>query len=932
MGSKSSKSSVKSSHKAIASYVHQPRQRMTQSYLLLWLDASINQTNEEYENTLEQIRTVTDDVNIFTQRDACIDFLTDAQADIESFLIVKDTMSQQIMPLINDIPQLNNVYIFNHIEFLHAEWIKKWDKIKSVHTNIKDLCKTLQMDVKQYNQDSIAVSFVTIDEMSSTDNLNQLEPNFMYSQIFKEILFDIKYGEQAIKQFTAYCRHNDCVSPPNINRFEREYHPEFAIWWYTFPSNINSMLNYALRTLDADIIITMGFFICHLHQKIQQLREQQVDSFGKKPFLVYRGQGLMKPDFQKLQKTKCGLMSFNNFLSTSTHREASLGFAQGALGNEDMVGILFIMSIDPCIRSAPFASIKEVSYFKEEEEILFSMHTVFRVVAIQQMDNENQLYEVELQLTSDDDQQLRLLTDRVRLEARGDNGWKTLGNLLLRIGQYNKAEELYNVLLEQTSDEGEKAVNYNQLGAVHLNQGDYGKAIWYFEQGLQITQKTLSSNHPHLATSYNNIGLVYNNMGEYPKALSFCEKALEIREKTLPSNHPDLAISYNNIGFVYQKMGEYSKALSYYEKAFGIFIKTLPSNHPALATSYNNTGNVYDKMGEYSKALAFYEKDLAIRQKALPSNHPSLATSYNNIGSVYKNMGEYSKALSFYKKTLDIRQKALSSNHPDLGTSYNNIGGVYSKMGEYSKALSYYEKALEIGQKALHSNHPSLAISYNNIGSVYDNMGEYSKALSFCEKALKIRQKTLPSNHPDLATSYNNIGSVYDNMGEYSKALSFYRKALDIRQKALSSNHPDLGTSYNNIGGVYGNMGKYSKALSFHENALDILKKTLPSNHTHLASSFNNIGNVYESMGEYSKALSLYGKALEIWQKTLSSNHPHLSTSYQCMGSVYKNMKDYSKALSYFEHALDIKQDTLPSTHPSIKDVKKSIEIVKKKL
>ena len=45
-------------------------------------------------------------------------------------------------------------------------------------------------------------------------------------------------------------------------------------------------------------------------------------------FTVYRGQGLSKTDFDQLIKTKGGLMSFNNFLSTSINRKISLEFAE----------------------------------------------------------------------------------------------------------------------------------------------------------------------------------------------------------------------------------------------------------------------------------------------------------------------------------------------------------------------------------------------------------------------------------------------------------------------------------------------------------------------------------------------------------------------------------------------------------------------------
>ncbi|CAF1415492.1 unnamed protein product [Adineta steineri] len=738
----------------------QPRRRMGGNYSLLYLDECMDEANQEYQNILAQLKTNTDNVNIFKQRDECIDFLTDAEKNIKSFLVVENATVQQIMPLIDNIQQLHSVYIFSKIKCQHEEWTTKWRKIRSVYTNIDDLCKALQLDIKKCNQDSIAMSFITVDEMTSTDNLNQLEPTFMYTQIFKEILLDMEHNKQAIKEFTAYCRRTNSGLTTNIDQFENEYHPQSAIWWYTSSSFIYSMLNYALRSMEAEIIINMGFFIHDLHQQIQQLHQQQLSSHHDKPFIVYRGQGLSKANFEKLQKTNGALLSFNNFLSTSTKKNISLVFANSASDNVDMIGILFKMLIDPRVKSVPFASIKQTSYYNEEEEILFSMHTVFRVGAIKQVDNENQLYQVELELTSDDDQQLRVLTDRIREEVGDSTGWKSLGNLLLKIGQLDKAEELYNVLLEQTSDEDGQATYYNQLGFINSNQEDYEKAIWYFKQGLEIQQKTLPLNHLYLATLYNNIGLVYYNMGEYSKALSYYEKALEIRQKTLPANHPSLASSYNNIGSVYNRMGKYSKAISFYEKSLEIQQNTLPSNHPYLAISHNNTGSVYYNMGEYSKALSSHEQALEIQKKTLPSNHPSLATSYNSIGLAYNKMVEYSKALSAHEKAFGICQKTLRSNHPHFAQSYNNIGSVYYNTKDYSKALSFFEKALEIWQKTLPSNHPLLATSYHSIGTVYRNMKDYSKALSYYEHALDIRQRVLPPTHPDIKTTMESIEVV----------------------------------------------------------------------------------------------------------------------------------------------------------------------------
>ncbi|CAF2736515.1 unnamed protein product [Rotaria sp. Silwood2] len=685
-----------------------PRRRKAQNFLLFWVDSNIDQTKQDYQNTLAQLRGVVNDVDICTTPEQCIRSLKVID-DQKAFVITSGSLGRCLVPDIHDMQQLDAIYIFCGNKAAHEVWMKKWTKVKGVYTAIKPICEALQSAVKQCNQDSISVSFISMNEEDSSENLDKLEPSFMYSQIFKEILFEINYDQQSVKDLANYCRElfkKNKVELNIIDEFERTYRPSLAIWWYSRECFTYQMLNKALRTLDGDTIIPMGFFICDLHRQIEDLHKKQINQYDGKPFIVYRGQGLFNSDFEKLTKTKRGLMSFNSFLSTSKNRKISLAFARGALTKTDMVGILFQISVDPSISSAPFASIREVSDIKTEEEILFSMHTVFRIGDIQKIDNQHPLYQVNLELTSDDDEQLRKLTEYIREEAAGPTGWTRLGNLLLKIGQFNKAEELYTALLDQTSDESERQHYYHQLGCIKGRQGDYEKAIRYYERTLEIEEKTLPPNHPDLAISYGNIGLVYLKMGEYSKALFFYEKTLEIQQKTLPTNHPDLATSYNNIGMVYQNIGEHSKALTYLLKDIEMRQKILPQNHPSLATSYNNIGKVHRNMGEYPIAFSFYEKALEIQQQTLPSNHPDLAISYNNIGDVYGNMEEYTKALSFYEKALEIQKQTHPPNPPLLATSYNSIACLRYNMGEYSEALSLYERAQEIWQRSLPPNHP----------------------------------------------------------------------------------------------------------------------------------------------------------------------------------------------------------------------------------
>ncbi|CAF2396782.1 unnamed protein product [Rotaria sp. Silwood2] len=312
----------------------------------------------------------------------------------------------------------------------------------------------------------------------------------------------------------------------------------------------------------------MGFFICDLHNPIAKLHnEQYVGQERMKSFTVFHGQGLSKTDFDQIVQTKGGLLSFNNILSTCTKRQVAFDFVRQTIETSDLVGILFFIKIDPSITSTLFSNVYDVSYFEGEEEILFSMHSVFRIGPMKQINTNKDLWQVDLTLTSDNDPELHVLTEQIRKDTYPDaEEWNRLGMLLIEPGYFDKAQEVYDILLDQIMTDREKPFVCHQLGWVKKDQGEYANAIAYYKKSIEIKNNILSSTDTALAASYNNIGLVYIKMGDYSNALSSHQKALEIYQKTLLPNHPSLATSYNNIGLVYKKLGEYSKALLYYHK------------------------------------------------------------------------------------------------------------------------------------------------------------------------------------------------------------------------------------------------------------------------------------------------------------------------------------------------------------------------------
>ena len=427
--------------------------QMVQNVLLIWVDNNIDDSNEDCHNTITQLQRIVNTIRTFTNADECVEFLESIENE-KACMIISGALGQRIVSQIHSMSQVDSIFIFCGNKKIHQQWAKDWPKIKGVFTEIGPICEALKVAAQHCEQNATPMSFMaTSGDDISKKHLNQLDPTFMYTQILKEILLSIKFEQHHRMEFIQHCQKifkDNKDKLKTVNALEK-YKDDTPIWWYTSPSFLYPMLNRALRVLDGDIIIQLGFFISDLHRDIDKLHKEQFSRRSStKTLTLYRGQGMKNDDFNKMKETKGGLLSFNCFLSTSKNRTISLGFANEALSNADLTGILFVMDVDPQQSTTPFASVADVGYFKDkEEEVLFSMHTVFRICEITPMDKNQRLFQVHLTLTSDNDNDLCVLKNRIREEAEGSTGWDQLGELLLKMGQPAKAQQVYGSLLKQ---------------------------------------------------------------------------------------------------------------------------------------------------------------------------------------------------------------------------------------------------------------------------------------------------------------------------------------------------------------------------------------------------------------------------------------------------------------------------------------------------
>ena len=196
---------------------HPNRRRILQNYRLVWLDANATPSSEGYQRKLEQLRSVVNEVNVFLEPDECLDFLTDIQLE-KVFLIVSGSLARDLLHCIHPVAQIDAIYIICGDQNLHKEWMKKWPKVKGVYTQIQPLSQALELAAKKCDRDFVAVSFPEVNADGASDiNLNQLEPSFMYTQLFKKTLLDMEHNQvSAVRDLVNYCREKYAGNPSQL--------------------------------------------------------------------------------------------------------------------------------------------------------------------------------------------------------------------------------------------------------------------------------------------------------------------------------------------------------------------------------------------------------------------------------------------------------------------------------------------------------------------------------------------------------------------------------------------------------------------------------------------------------------------------------------------------------------------------------------------
>ncbi len=205
----------------------------------------------------------------------------------------------------------------------------------------------------------------------------------------------------------------------------------------------------------------------------------------------------------------------------------------------------------------------------------------------------------------------------------------------------------------------ESDVNILNSGLSYYDQGDYEKAIMYFNMAI--------ASQPDMGEAYNDRGLAYYALGDTHKAMSDFNKAIELL--------PNPAVSYSNRGGLYLSMSNHEQALADLDTAIEL--------SPRLAKAYHNRGITYLNLGNYDQAIADFSQAIELTPEFIFSAQATMESQ--------KSTGERLLSSSLYTGLIN------RETYADLPTAYASRAMAYLQKGDSERAAWDLKKATQLG-------------------------------------------------------------------------------------------------------------------------------------------------------------------------------------------------------------------------------------------
>lgn len=263
-------------------------------------------------------------------------------------------------------------------------------------------------------------------------------------------------------------------------------------------------------------------------------------------------------------------------------------------------------------------------------------------------------------------EQLKIAQRNHQPSYLGLRHWE-LGAFYFKVGVYSEAMDQFKMALHNLNNPKDTlaVVVKNSIGQVELSLKNFDQAEIYFGEALQ--EAILLNYIRGQAISRGHLGSCFEKKGQYGKALGYQNESLELFRSIADKN--GLSKANENIGSIYEDLERYEKAHEYFTSAYEHVEGT---NSELEANVLNNLGDIYRKKGSYQKAVYYTTEALKIANYLRAQQQ--LSSANKDLAKTYAALGDFQKAYLHLQEAERLNEEVFYSRNTN---QFNVLQTVY---------------------------------------------------------------------------------------------------------------------------------------------------------------------------------------------------------------------------------------------------------------
>ena len=404
----------------------------------------------------------------------------------------------------------------------------------------------------------------------------------------------------------------------------------------------------------------------------------------------------------------------------------------------------------------------------------------------------------------------------------------------------------------------------NDIGVVFYSLGDPRIAKYYYEQALDLLEKSSGLEDIKLAPILDCIGQCCRHLGNVNAAKISHERALKIKEQYYGKNHFELSITLTNLGAAYRLLGDFKNTAIFNARALNIAEHHFGKNHIEIAFPLTQLGRIYRYFGKVQEAKACHERALKIKEKHYTKNHPEVANTLDQLASDYRELGDPKKAKILHERALSIYEDQYGKNNFKISWILDQLGKDYRNIGDLEKAKKIHTRCLKIKESHYNKDNIEIAWTLDQLGNDYRELGDPKTAKEMHQRALEIKENGFGEDNIEVSLTLDYLGNAYRELGDPKTAKETHKRGLEIKVKYFEDNHFEIMHTIILLSNDYRELGDMENFNKLHKQGLEIAKHYFGSGRKEVAWNLEQLANEAIKSGNTKVAKQFYSQVKKI--------------------------------------------------------------------